>query len=86
MTPWGKKEKKPQCVNVYLNVMLFNFINLFPFVKKLFRCNGAVGVNEAGLDPIALGNFLHLIVNSQNRLSFCIRLRQSGFELLMSCN
>lgn len=48
---------------------------LFPLVEKLFSCDGAVGVDNAGLDPVALRNFLHFIVDSQYGLSLCICLR-----------
>lgn len=41
---------------------------LFPLVEKLLDRNDAVGVDDLGLDAIALGNLLHLVVDSQNGL------------------
>lgn len=41
---------------------------LFPLVEKLLDRNDAVGVDDLGLDAVALGNLLHLVVDSQNGL------------------
>lgn len=53
-------------------------------MEKLLDCDDAVGIDDVGLDPIALGNFLHLIVDSHDGLSLYICLRKGSFELLMS--
>lgn len=58
-----------------MHFLILNCCYLLPLVEKLLSCDGAVGVDNVGLDPIALGDFLHLIVDSQDGLSLCICLR-----------
>lgn len=57
---------------------------LVPLFDKVLSCEGAIWVDNVSLYPIALGDFLHFIVDSQESLSLCICLGESRFELLMS--
>lgn len=48
---------------------------LFPLVEKLLDVDYSVGVDNVGLDPVALGNLQHFILDSQDGLSLCVCLR-----------
>ena len=59
---------------------------LVPLVHELLHGDVTVGVDVAGLDAVALGDLLHLVLDPHDGLPLCVRLRQGGLELLVGCD
>lgn len=57
-----------------------------PLAVDALRCDGGVGVGSAQLDPVALGDLLHLGLDGLDGLALHVGLRQGGLELLVGCD
>jgi len=63
-----------------------SLLYLFPLGEELLHSDGTVGVDAAGLDAVALGDLLHLVVDPHDGLPLSVCLRERGLKLLVSRN
>ena len=71
-------------INLHLSIV--TPVYLVPLVHELLHGDGTVGVDVAGLDAIALGDLLHLVLDPHDGLPLSVGLGEGSLELLVGCN